>query len=207
MFCYFPPSPQKSQSQRGVSHRGQSTRAVSQRAGSPSTRLPPSGSLAEISKYIINFVLQASIWIMLSGQMHSFFCLSYFFFPSYFFCLLHQAPWYAVHLSHKSAFGLPAWAAEPQKTETLHHFSPCPSFHPLSSRVTILYLQWLQRLQDKPDWQVCLSRASKPPEVGVSLSPPPPASVTHPRQRGELTFQNLASHWCLWWFLAPRRDT
>lgn len=90
MFCYFPPSPQKSQSQRGVSHGGQSTKAVSQWAGSPSTRLPPSGSLAETSKYIINSVLQASIWIMLSGQMHSFFCLGYlspppplFFFASY----------------------------------------------------------------------------------------------------------------------------
>lgn len=121
-------SPKEPKSER-VSHGASAPEWWLSRAGSPSARLPPSGSLAETSENIMNSVLQASVWIMLSSQMHSFFCLGYFFPPPFIlFCLLHQAQWHALHLSPKSALRLPAWAAKPQKPEALHHFSP-PSEH------------------------------------------------------------------------------
>lgn len=120
------------------------------------------------------------------------------------FSFLHLLHWCALHLPHKSALRPPAWAAEQQKTETLHHFSPCPSLHSVSIRVTILYCQWLQRLQDKPDWQVCLSQASKPRRIGQAFPHYHYLELTHPRQTGELP---KLSHWCVWWFLAPRHNT
>lgn len=184
MFCYFPPSPQKSQSQRGVSHRDQGTRAperwVSElqalQQGSPHLGpwLRPQNTL------LILCCKQAS---GLSSQVrciHSFVLATFFslfFFASYIrLTVMH----FICPLSQLSAASLSSRTTEKQTSPSL---LPMPFFSPGEQQghhslppviVEPARQAWLTGL---PFTNQTTKSRSKP-------LPTTPASVTHPRQRG-----------------------
>lgn len=144
---------------------------------------PQKHSQFHVASKWLDYGLRSAVFILLFQLLRLAFLFSFlgcwFFFllvvSCFVFCCFFNSPYtrlIAVHsicITHKTALGLPVWAAELQNTKILplFFFSQRPSLHLWAGHNS---LSWLWRLWDKPDHQVCLSRAPKMP--GAAAKPP-----------------------------------
>lgn len=173
---------------------------------------PQKHSQFHVASKWLDYGLRSAVFILLFQLLRLAFLFSFlgcwFFFllvvSCFVFCCFFNSPYtrlIAVHsicITHKTALGLPVWAAELQNTKILPLFFFPNGLLSICEQVTTLY-RGFGGCETSLTTRCAFHEPPKCQEQQQSLPSASPSSVTH---LDRVQLPNF-SHWDLWWFWHP----